>query len=196
MLRARVWGPPEPRKVLLVPGLSLGYAQTGRPCRERPHCRVWVPAQRGPEPAHPGPSGASRVSGGRGDRGTASPLDLIPPSHPGGHVLPVSPEPRQGRSSHLRAQPGQWLWVWRSREGKAQDWTRIYSCPLWFRERTGLCQGLTECPTRGKMKSGRENGDRKTRPIPPHTPPPDLCRKSGLQHVLSQRRGEGPCALG
>ena len=34
-------------------------------------------------------------------------------------------------------------------------------------------RALQECPTHGEMESGRENGDPKARPIPPHTPPPD-----------------------
>ena len=58
-------------------------------------------------------------------------------------------------------------------KAKLETRKRVYSCPLWFRERTGLCQGLTECPTHGEMESSRENGDRKARLIPPHTPPPD-----------------------
>lgn len=47
--------------------------------------------------------------GAGGTEARPRPSTPSPSSLPGGRVLPVSPEPRQGRSSHLRAQPGQWL---------------------------------------------------------------------------------------
>lgn len=62
-------------------------------------------------------------------------------------------------------------------------------------ERTGLRQGLTECPTRGKMKSGRENGIGKQDRIP-HTHTPLICVESQGCSTAKPATWRGPCALG
>lgn len=166
MLRARVWGPPELRKVFLVPGSASQVRKDARGLAGHAASVHAVGCGSRRSEALSPPS--------RPEQGLPTSADSPLPSHPSGRVPPAPQSPGAqafGGSSHLlHMQPGQWLWVWRSREGEARDWTSVYSCSPWFRERTGLCQGLTECPTHGQMESGRENRGRKARPIPPRTP--------------------------
>lgn len=126
---------------------------------------------------------------------SASPL----PSHPGGRVPPVPPSPGAqafgGSSCLLGMQPGQWLWVWRSREGEARDWTSVYSCSPLVQGKDRIVSGpdrVSDTRTDGKWQ--REQGSESKTDSPPR-PRLISIESQGCSACSASGVGRGPCAL-